>query len=157
MSSEKVPSKRLKTPLSRALPQNDPEVEGFVLDEIMKAIGEAESNIVILVDACVIRHDVRDEVKDLVTATRFPVYSSPMGKTAISEEYDRYGGVCLCCLFRSPVHLWSSKIYIGSITEPGIKEMVESAKLILSIGALKSDFNTGMFTYRIPTTHTIEV
>lgn len=35
--------------------------------------------------------------------------------------------------------------------------MVEKAKLILSIGGLKSDFNTGMFTYRIPTTNTIEV
>ena len=157
MASEKIPAKRLKNPLSRTLPPNDPEVEGFVLDEITKAIGEAESNIVILVDACVSRHDVQDEVKDLITATRFPVYSAPMGKTVVSEEYDRYGGVCLRCLFRPPVHLWSSKIYIGSISDPRIKEMVETAKLILSIGALKSDFNTGMFTYRIPTTHTIEV
>jgi pyruvate decarboxylase len=157
MASEKVPAERLKNPLSRTPPKNDPEVEGVVLDEIIKAIGEAESNIIILVDACVIRHDAQDEVKDLVTATRFPVFSSPMGKTAVSEEYDRYGGVCLRCLFRSPADLWSSKIYIGSVSEPRIKEMVERAKLILSIGALKSDFNTGMFTYRIPTARTIEV
>jgi len=140
MASEKVPAERLKNPLSRTPPKNDPEVEGVVLDEIIKAIGEAESNIIILVDACVIRHDAQDEVKDLVTATRFPVFSSPMGKTAVSEEYDRYGG-----------------IYIGSVSEPRIKEMVERAKLILSIGALKSDFNTGMFTYRIPTARTIEL
>ena len=106
MVSEKVSAKGLKIPLSRAPPPNDPDVEGFVLDEITKAIDEAESNIVILVDACVSRHDVRDEVKDLVTATRFPVYSTPMGKTTVSEEYDRYGGVCLrysCPTRRSPL------------------------------------------------------
>lgn len=94
MASEKVSAKRLKVPLSRTPPPNDPEVEGSVLDKISEAIGEAESNIVILVDACVVRHDVQDEVRDLATATRFPVYAAPMGKTAISEEYDRHGGVC---------------------------------------------------------------
>jgi pyruvate decarboxylase len=36
-----------------------------------------------------------------------------------------------------------SKIYVGSISHPDIKEKVESAKLILSVGCLKSDFNTG--------------
>jgi TPP-dependent 2-oxoacid decarboxylase len=33
----------------------------------------------------------------------------------------------------------------------------ENAKLIISIGGLKSDFNTGNFTYHIPSAHTIEV
>jgi pyruvate decarboxylase len=46
---------------------------------------------------------------------------------------------------------------VGAISKPEIREKVESAKLILSIGALKSDFNTGNFTYRIPTISTIEV
>ena len=95
MVSEKIPAKRLKTPLSRTLPPNDPEVEEFVLAEITKAIDDAGGNIVILVDACVSRHDVQDEVKELATATRFPVYAAPMGKCAVSEQYDRYGGVCL--------------------------------------------------------------
>ncbi|KAG9315659.1 thiamine diphosphate-binding protein [Chiua virens] len=140
MASVKISAKRLKIPLSRVRPRNDHGVETFVLDEINKIIDEAEGNIVILVDACVIRHDVRDEVKELVTATRFPVYSTPMGKTAINEDYERYGGV-----------------YMGSISDPAVKESVEKANLILSIGALKSDFNTGMFTYRIPTTHTVEL
>lgn len=95
MVAEKISAKRLKIPLSRAPPPNDPSVESFVLDEITKAVDEAEGNIAILVDACVIRHDVQDEVENLVSTTRFPVYSTPMGKTAISEEYDRYGGVCI--------------------------------------------------------------
>lgn len=38
-----------------------------------------------------------------------------------------------------------------------MKEKVESAKLFLSIGSLGSDFNTGNFSYNIPTRHSIEV
>lgn len=49
------------------------------------------------------------------------------------------------------------QIYVGSISRPEVKEKVESAKLILSVGALKSDFNTGNFTYHIPTQRTVEV
>ena len=98
MASERISTKRLKVPLSRAPPPNDPAVEVFVLDEISKAVDEAQADVVIIVDACVSRHDVQDEVKDLITTTRFPVYSTPMGKTTVSEEYDRYGGVRFRCL-----------------------------------------------------------
>jgi pyruvate decarboxylase len=145
MVAEKIPSASLATPLSRSPPPNDPAVENFVLEEIGKlakaAQGDGEKNgIVILVDACAIRHGVREEVRELCEKTGFPVYAAPMGKTAISENYERYGG-----------------IYIGSITHPDIKEKIENAKLILSIGALKSDFNTGNFTYSIPVSNTIEL
>ena len=49
------------------------------------------------------------------------------------------------------------QIYVGSLSHPEIKEKVENAKLILSVGALKSDFNTGNFTYHIPVSRTVEV
>ena len=50
-----------------------------------------------------------------------------------------------------------SKIYVGSLSHPEIKVKVESAKLILSVGGLRSDFNTGNFTYRISRENTVEV
>ena len=50
-----------------------------------------------------------------------------MGKTAIDENHPQFGG-----------------IYIGSITVPPVKEAFEGADFILSIGSLKSDFNTGV-------------
>jgi len=137
---EKVPSGRLKTPLKSIPPPNDAETEEWVIKEIVKLVKEAEENVVILVDACTIRHYVREEVAELAEKTHFPVYSAPMGKTAISEQHNRYGGV-----------------YIGSISAPEVKEKVEEAKLILSIGSLKSDFNTGGFTYKIPTSRTVEL
>ncbi|KAK7048297.1 pyruvate decarboxylase [Favolaschia claudopus] len=137
---EKISSERLKIPLSRLPPPNDPDTESFVLDEVVKLVKDAADDVVILVDACAIRHDVRAEVNELITKTGYPVFSAPMGKTAVSENYERYGG-----------------IYVGSISHPDIKEQVESAKLILSIGCLKSDFNTGNFTYSIPTARTVEL
>jgi len=92
---QKIPS----TPLSHCIPPNEPAVEKFVVDKIAKLAEAAQSGsgkdgIVILVDACAIRHHVRDEVRNLCEKTGFPVYAAPMGKTAINEEYDRYGGVC---------------------------------------------------------------
>ncbi|KII86955.1 hypothetical protein PLICRDRAFT_43649 [Plicaturopsis crispa FD-325 SS-3] len=137
---EKISSANLRVPLTRSLPINEPEVEEFVLSEIVKLVEAANEDVVILLDACTIRHDVREEVNDLLVKTGFPVYSAPMGKTAVSESYARYGG-----------------IYVGSISRPEIREKVEVAKLILSIGGLKTDFNTGNFTYGIPTDRVIEL
>ncbi|KAJ6559257.1 pyruvate decarboxylase [Mycena vulgaris] len=138
MAFEKISAERLKIPLSHLPPPNDPDTEKFVLDEIVKLVADAGDDVVILVDACA-KHDARGEVNELITKTGYPVYSTPMGKTIVSEKYERYGG-----------------IYVGSISHPDIKEKVESAKLILSVGCLKSDFNTGNFTYSIPASRTIE-
>lgn len=91
----KIPSKRLLTPLNLQPPENDPETEAFVLDEIVELVNKAESDVIVLVDACTIRHGVKQEVKALLEKTHFPVYSAPMGKTAVPEDYERYGGVCI--------------------------------------------------------------
>ncbi|KAJ7931026.1 thiamine diphosphate-binding protein [Mycena leptocephala] len=137
--SEKISSEQLKTPLSRTPPPNAHEVEGLVLEEILKLVKNANDEVIMIVDACAIRHDVREEVNELAKKTAFPVYAAPMGKTAVSESYERYGG-----------------IYMGSVSQPDVKDKVESAKLILSIGCVKSDYNTGNFTYSIPPTRTVE-
>ncbi|KAH9080651.1 pyruvate decarboxylase [Lactarius deliciosus] len=136
----KIPRHRLNTPLNPDHPVNDPHTEEFVLGEIQKLVEKAGSEVVILVDACAIRHDVTEETWDLIKRTGFPVYSAPMGKAAVPEDYERYGG-----------------IYVGSISHPEVKEKVENAKLVLSIGALKSDFNTGNFTYRTTRATTVEL
>ncbi|KAG6866293.1 hypothetical protein C0991_006389 [Blastosporella zonata] len=138
--SAKISTERLRTPLTRSPPHNDPQIESFVLDLVVKQFEQAQGDAVILVDACTIRHDTRDELKEFLEETKFPVYSTPMGKTAVDENYDRYGG-----------------IYLGSISRPEIKDKVEAAKLVLSVGALRSDFNTGNFSYNIPVKRTIEL
>ncbi|KAJ4148676.1 Pyruvate decarboxylase 1 [Fusarium falciforme] len=62
-----------------------------------------------------------------------------MGKGAIDEQHPRYGGV-----------------YVGTLSRPEVKKAVESADLILSIGALLSDFNTGSFSYSYKTKNIVE-
>lgn len=90
----KIPRGKLDTPLTPITRRADPAAEDFVLAKIQKLVEKASPEVVILVDACAIRHGVMEEVWNLVQRTGFPVYSTPMGKTAIPEDYERYGGVC---------------------------------------------------------------
>ncbi|KXN93339.1 Pyruvate decarboxylase [Leucoagaricus sp. SymC.cos] len=93
MVHQEISGERLKIPLTRHTAPNDLQTEEFVLDLIQERVREAEGDLVVIVDACVIRFDAQQEVKDFLKATGFPVYSTPMGKTAIDESYNRYGGV----------------------------------------------------------------
>ena len=93
----KTARSRLDTPLDVHPPPNDPDVEEFVLDEIVNAVRAVNGDVVILVDACAVRHHVHDEVKELIEKTGFPVFSAPMGKTVVKENWERYGGVSFLC------------------------------------------------------------
>lgn len=48
-------------------------------------------------------------------------------------------------------------VYVGDITEPSVKAAVEAADLVLLVGSLKSDFNTGEFSYKMKTEEMIEL
>lgn len=92
----KIPSGRLLTPLPTQPSENEPDTEAFVIDEVIRLIKEAKDEhgeVVILVDACANRHHVKEETRELVKRTGFPVYSAPMGKGTIWEGDERYGGV----------------------------------------------------------------
>lgn len=139
MVLRKIPAKGLETPINLNLHENDQETERDVIESITKKI-YAANNAIILVDACAIRHRVVDEVHDLIDKSQLPAFATPMSKGAIDETNPRFGGV-----------------YVGSVSRPDVKEAVEGADLIISIGALKSDFNSGGFTYRTSTKNTIEL
>ena len=62
-----------------------------------------------------------------------------MGKGAIDETLPNYGGV-----------------YAGDASNPDVRNAVESADLIISVGAIKSDFNTAGFTYRTSQLNSID-
>ncbi|KAI3403498.1 PDC1 [Candida oxycetoniae] len=133
-----VPSSLLQTPIDLSLKPNDPEAQEEVIETVKQLISQA-TNPVILVDACASRHNCKSEVAALVDATQFPVFTTPMGKSGINESHPRFGGV-----------------YVGSLSRPDVKEAVESADLILSVGALLSDFNTGSFSYAYKTKNVVE-
>ncbi|OJJ85603.1 alpha-keto acid decarboxylase family protein [Aspergillus glaucus CBS 516.65] len=135
---KKIEGERLKTPIDLSLQKNDPEKEDYVVDVVLKYLHAAKKPV-ILVDACAIRHRVLEEVHDLVKTSGLPTFVAPMGKGAVSETHPNYGGV-----------------YAGNGSNQGVREQVESSDLVLSIGAIKSDFNTAGFTYRIGQLNTID-
>ncbi|KAF7114086.1 hypothetical protein CNMCM5793_007066 [Aspergillus hiratsukae] len=138
MIMKKIEGERLNTPIDLSLPANDPEKEDYVVDVVLKYLHAAQRPV-ILVDACAIRHKVLEEVHDLMEVSGLPTFVAPMGKGAVNETHKNYGGV-----------------YAGNGSNIGVREQVESSDLILSIGAIKSDFNTAGFTYRIGQLNTID-
>lgn len=161
----KVPASLLDTPIDLSLKPNDPDAENEVIESVLSLVKEAK-NPVILVDACCARHDCKQEAKKLVEITQFPVYTTPMGKGTIDE-----GGISGELVDNDPnlikkmnaklngEHSVASRfggVYVGTLSNPQVKEAVESADLILSLGALLSDFNTGSFSYSYRTKNIVE-
>lgn len=138
MVQKKIEGERLKTPIDLGTPANELEKEEYVVDVVLKYL-HAAKNPVILVDACAVRHRVIDEVHELVEKSNLPTFVTPMGKSAVNETLPTFGGV-----------------YAGDGSNPGVRERLESSDLILSIGSIKSDFNTAGFTYRISQLSTID-
>lgn len=138
MVQKKIEGERLKTPIDLETPANELEKEDYVVDVVLKDL-HAAKNPVILVDACAVRHRVLDEVHELVEKSNLPTFVTPMGKSAVNETLPTFGGV-----------------YAGDGSNPGVRERLESSDLILSIGSIKSDFNTAGFTYRISQLSTID-
>ncbi|ELU44509.1 pyruvate decarboxylase [Rhizoctonia solani AG-1 IA] len=142
----KVPSKNLLTPLPHphsapltpaALleehvtdPQAEKELE-LVVGEIQRLF-EASHDPVVLVDACAERFGVEGEVEKLVTATGVKFFTTPMAKGVLDESHESFGGV-----------------YVGANSLPAVRELVEKSDLVLAVGALKSDFNSGSFSWGV--------
>lgn len=93
LAYERISAARLSTHLNGEPPKNDPDVEAAAIESIYKLVKEAGGDVAVLVDACAIRHRVKKELREFLDKTQFPVYAAPMGKTAIDEDYPRYGGV----------------------------------------------------------------
>lgn len=135
-----VPALILDTPLDLSIPKNSKEVEEEVLDTVIELISNAKDPV-ILVDACCSRHDATPEARKLIDLTNFKFAVTPMAKGSkdIDEEHPRFAGV-----------------YVGSLSYPQVKQYVESSDLVLSLGAMLSDFNTGSFSYSYQTKNVVE-
>lgn len=138
LTDSKVPASLLDTPIDLSLKPNDPETQSEAIDGILQLI-ENSKNPIILVDACASRHHCKEEVLKIIEKTQFPVFTTPMGKSTIDESHPRFGGV-----------------YVGSLSHEDVKQAVGNADLVLSVGALLSDYNTGSFTYLYNTKNIVE-
>lgn len=48
-------------------------------------------------------------------------------------------------------------IYVGDVSDPEVKEAVEATDLMIVVGGLRSDFNSGEFSYKVAQTNLIEL
>ncbi|CAE6412945.1 unnamed protein product [Rhizoctonia solani] len=150
----KVPSKNLSTPLPHPhsapltpaalleehVTDSQAEIElKLVVDEIQRLF-EASHDPVVLVDACAERFGVENEVSKLVATTGVKFFTTPMAKGVLDESHEMFGGV-----------------YVGANSLPAVKELVEKSDLVIAVGALKSDFNSGSFSWAVDVRHTIEL
>ena len=124
MVQKKVEGERLKTPLDLRYADNEEEKEEYVVDIVLRDLHAAKSPV-ILVDACALRHRAIAETNALVRKSGLPTFVTPMGKGAVDESLMNYCGV-----------------YAGDGSHADVKERVEGADLVLTIGSLKTDFNT---------------
>ncbi|KAG9123719.1 hypothetical protein FRC07_014176 [Ceratobasidium sp. 392] len=149
-----VPSTGLNTPLPHPhsaplTPEvvikekiSDAEVEReleLVVDEIQRLF-EASHDPIVLVDACAERFGVEQEVEKLLDASRVHFFTTPMSKGVLDESHEMFGGV-----------------YVGANSLPAVKELVEKSDLVIAVGSLKSDFNSGSFSWKIDSRHMIEL
>ena len=87
---------------------------------------------------CAVRHEMTKNVLQFVERTQLPVYVTPMAKGGIDENHPQFRGV-----------------FAGNCSTDEVQQEVYDADLILSVGSMNSDFNTGGFTYRLSQDKTI--
>ncbi|KAJ9073567.1 hypothetical protein DSO57_1014957 [Entomophthora muscae] len=128
------------TPLELKQPQTDVQAQEEAAGKILEALSKA-AYPVLIADACVLRYGCVDEVRAFVKTSGMPAVASPMGKGVLDETHPQYQGV-----------------YLGSCTRyDSTRALMESADLIISLGAVKSDFNMGGFSYQLGRSTTIEM
>ncbi|KAI9346655.1 pyruvate decarboxylase PdcB [Pilaira anomala] len=124
-------------PLTITLPKNPAQTQEIALKVVLDAIHKA-SHPVIVVDGCVLRNRCEKSVQEFIQRSGFPTYVAPMGKGAVDESLASYRGC-----------------YSGNITLESIDKEIHQADLIIEIGSIKSDFNTGNFSYSLNRSKTI--
>ncbi|CAF3285616.1 unnamed protein product [Rotaria socialis] len=93
----------------------------------------------LLIISCATRHGMMGKVLRFIERTQLPVYLTPMAKGDIDERHPQFHG-----------------IFAGNCSTESVQKEVYNADLILSIGSMNSDFNTGGFTYRLSQKKAIE-
>ena len=146
-----VDASRLETPLNVTIQNGDDNAEASIVNKILDAV-KASSDTAILVDTLAARHNARDLARELVEVTHFPNFSTHLSRGVLDESSPYWNGVYngagKC---PKPTSSCSAVTdYSSLVSFPGVKESLESSDLVINVGPLLSDSNTGGFTREIP-------
>lgn len=120
-----------------ARPPSDPHALSEALDEATALLSQARQPV-ILGGVELHRYGLMSEFLRLVEASRLPVATTLLGKAVISEHHPQAIGV-----------------YEGGMSRPEIRDIVESADVLLCLGAWISDMNFGIYTARLENRHMV--
>lgn len=113
------------------------------VDEFSKVLDEATSKIVGMLNESknpviyagveIERFNLRSELIRLAKKANLPVATSLLGKSVFPETHPNFIGV-----------------YMGAIGSQRARELVEGSDCVLLLGGFMTDFDSGLFTMRIP-------
>ncbi|KAH7047352.1 pyruvate decarboxylase isoenzyme [Macrophomina phaseolina] len=127
LSHDHVPASLLDKRLDLS-PAVDASAQDAATSAILAALSSA-GNPAVFVDVLTQRHNAAAEARGLVDKLRLPVYASNMGKGIVDETHPLYVGALN-----------------GKYAAPGVYDALRKADLVLILGDLPCDTNTGSFT-----------
>jgi indolepyruvate decarboxylase len=137
-----IPRDRVRAPVAAPTDSLALDEEHEVSGALADAIGEAAAEIaamllaaqrpVLYVGVGVRRQGLTDTVVRLAEVLRLAVVTDLLGKAAFPESHAQYAG-----------------IYMGALSDPIIREMLDGSDCVLGIGVLLTDLGTGFWTQRI--------
>ena len=119
------------------MPPSDPDALAAVEAAILEALGKARSAVV-LPGMLIGRAGQAAALQRFIDASGLPFATMFMAKSVLDEGHPNYVGM-----------------YDGALMEPGVREFVETADLVIDIGSPLTDFNSGVFTARLNPDRTI--
>lgn len=114
------------------VPVSDDSATARTFTENATRLLRAATTVTVLVDSLARRHQAVDRLDALVRKGRLPFAVTTSGKGAIDETQETFAG-----------------LYCGAISEPDVRTLVEDADVIIGVGLLETDLNSGIFTTRI--------
>jgi pyruvate decarboxylase len=92
VASVQLDAKRLKTPLKTEVANSNKEMEDEIVKSTLESIKSASAPA-ILADVLTIRHGGKKLAEKLMNLTKFPTYSTPLGKGVVDETSPYFNGL----------------------------------------------------------------
>ena len=118
-------------------PRSDQDALGESIKEAVGMLTSAQKPIVIG-DVELIRFKLQKEFAGFLEKTGLPYVTMMLGKTLLSEQHPQFVG-----------------LFEGDRSRDYVRNRVESADCVLTLGVLMTDFNTGGFTTNLDNSKTI--
>lgn len=122
-----------------ARPASNPQALVAAADAVVDALNRA-SPACVLPGLLLDRLGITEAATQLIEAAALPFATMFADKSVIDEDHPLYIGM-----------------YDGRLMDETVREFVESADVVLTIGTMQTDFNTGAFTARLDPARTIDI